>query len=180
MKLNYNATHFECFSSTFHYATCFLPIPQSRLAGYDGRTDTIISIPGFYFVPSLTFAHGLRMSHHGDLFNVGHGSENGKRQPHKKIILGSCWPMWKRLGRKTMLCIISIFHLALFEEIERNENEKKFHWCFCTYIYHFTWLLWNNASSDFMNRRNNYKDPRKKSFCFCAVNYCNSRVKRSY
>lgn len=84
MKLNYNATHFECFSSTFHYATCFLPIPQSRLAGYDGRADSIISIPGFYFVPSLTLAHGQRMSHRSDLFNVGHGSENGKRQPHKK------------------------------------------------------------------------------------------------
>jgi hypothetical protein len=91
MKLNYNATHFECFSSTFHYATCFLPIPRSRLAGYDGRADTIISIPGFFFVSSLTKAHGQRMSHHSDLFNVGHGSENGKRPPQKnKTKLGSC------------------------------------------------------------------------------------------
>lgn len=77
------------------------------------------------------------MSHHVDLFNVGHGSENGKRPPQKKT-----WQLLtdvKRLERKTMLCIISIFHLALFEEIERNENERNSIDAF-VHIYHFTFF----------------------------------------
>lgn len=75
MKLNYNATHFECFSSIFIMQLAFFPF-LDRSSRVMMVADTTRN--------TLTKAHGQRMSHHGDLFNVGHGSENGKRQPHKK------------------------------------------------------------------------------------------------
>lgn len=157
MKLNYNATHFECFllcNLLSYYFSIARPLVMMMVA------DTSIStIPRFNHWRK---AHGQRICHTmqvGACLKLGTVPKtvNGH---HKLSFVDRCEKIREKNDALHNINFLTSF-LSLFEEIERNEiplmlrTYLSFHLCFGRIV------KWNNASSDLM-MRNNYE----KAFFF--------------
>ena len=171
MKLNYNATHFECFSSTFHYATLLSSHSSIAPCGlWWSRRHNHLNIPGFFFLypasrkPTDKECHSIVTCL---MLGTFPKTVNGH---HKKYYTWQLLTDVKKIRKKNDALHNINFSLGIIWRNWKKTKTKRNSIDAFVHIYHFAYflprLLWNNASSDFMNRRNNYRDTQKKRFFF--------------